>query len=431
MRPFLLCCTLLLFLANCQQDNSNTLKDLRNQFAPEVQRFTVPIGRDTSITCKNGTVLHFCKNSFLTTKSRVLLEVQEVFTRAEMLALQLNTRTVNGQVLESAGMLNIQPVDDGTLKINPDCPIRVDFPAKAVTDHTLLFSGTETGGLVRWKNPRKLDNDSLIAVIAEGRRLFCAYCAYCHDKQLDKPLTGPPLGNIHLDRTMDWLVRFTKNSQRMIQAGDRFALQTWSQYKPTMMNDFEFLSDAEITAIYNWIAEESKRQGIPKTNRVITEKDSALIEKTARMNLLGIRYYTFPSDKFLWRNCDIILAEIPEAQFAVTVKNSATYDELEVVLVYENRNLVLELVPLEKSFVVRNWDFNARLPTDEPVFIQAFGVKGRQLYTGQLRTHLSAKNRFELKLSLENPERVNEFFKSISVPIIPKGNGCTTGWAEG
>lgn len=417
--------TLSLLWQACQQDGVASLAEWRKRYAPAPQRLLVPTGRDTSITCRNGTILHFCKNTFLTSAASVALDVQEITNRAEMVALRLNTQTSSGQILESEGMLNIQPVDAAGLRINPGCPIRVEFPARGVAGYPWLLEGQDSSGVLRWEKPQRLDQDSLIREIETGRRLFCWYCVACHSQNLDEALTGPPLGNIQQYRELDWLVRFTKNSSRMIAVGDPLAVALWNRYKPVIMPDAEFLSNEEVQSIYRWIAEESKRQGAKNQppDQTPTARDSINALKVVQRSLMTLQYYKFPYTTFQWRNVDVFVENYPEVGLQVHVQNASEFEELNVVLVYETRKLVIDLSPSGSSNFTLHPYPKARLP-QEPVAVIAFGVKGRQLFSAELHSRISAENNFVLTLKPEKQETIDAYFESMTLPPRLGRNGC-------
>lgn len=59
-------------------------------------------------------------------------------------------------------------------------------------------------------------------------------CKVCHN--LDGPkLIGPNLAGITERREQDWLIRFIRNSQEMIQAGDPIAVQVYEEYNKIPM----------------------------------------------------------------------------------------------------------------------------------------------------------------------------------------------------
>ena len=92
--------------------------------------------------------------------------------------------------------------------------------------------------------------------LAEGKELFRANCATCHNKNMKSDMTGPALGGVE-ERWADYpkadLYSWIKGSQAMIQAGHPRATELWAQWKPNIMQNFGNLSDAQIDNILAYV----------------------------------------------------------------------------------------------------------------------------------------------------------------------------------
>jgi mono/diheme cytochrome c family protein len=93
------------------------------------------------------------------------------------------------------------------------------------------------------------------AAIARGKELFNNNCTSCHQVS-DQVVVGPGLKDVDKRRPLPWLVAFIKNSQKVIQSGDKYAVDLYSKFNKTVMPPHDF-SDADITAIVAYIAKES------------------------------------------------------------------------------------------------------------------------------------------------------------------------------
>ena len=83
-----------------------------------------------------------------------------------------------------------------------------------------------------------------------GMKLFEENCAICHHQNLVSKLTGPALLGVKQKWNDDVaLYSFIRNSQRLIGQGYPRAVEEWKMWKPTLMSDFEDLTDDEIAAI--------------------------------------------------------------------------------------------------------------------------------------------------------------------------------------
>lgn len=89
------------------------------------------------------------------------------------------------------------------------------------------------------------------AVISSGEKLFKGNCTVCHG--IDDKVVGPALRDVHKRRPVAWISAFVKNSQKVIQSGDDYAVKLYEEYNKTEMTSFDF-SDDEIMSIIAYIA---------------------------------------------------------------------------------------------------------------------------------------------------------------------------------
>jgi Cytochrome c, mono- and diheme variants len=95
-----------------------------------------------------------------------------------------------------------------------------------------------------------------------GEALFKANCAQCHSTG-DNKVIGPGLKGILDRRDIDWLIKWTRNSQALIKAGDEYAVKIFNDYGKVVMPN-QNLKDDEIVAIFNYVkAEEQKKAAAP------------------------------------------------------------------------------------------------------------------------------------------------------------------------
>lgn len=89
-----------------------------------------------------------------------------------------------------------------------------------------------------------------------GEALFKANCTACHVVGEDV-VVGPGLKNVHTKYKEDWLIKWIKNSQSLIKAGDAQAVKVYEQYNKVLMPAFN-LSDDEVKAVIAYIKAESE-----------------------------------------------------------------------------------------------------------------------------------------------------------------------------
>lgn len=92
---------------------------------------------------------------------------------------------------------------------------------------------------------------------AEGATLFKQKCTSCH--ALNQKVVGPALKGVHERRKEEWLIKWIKNSQAMIAAGDPDAVKIYEEYNKTAMTAFPELSDDNVKSILAYIKEEGDK----------------------------------------------------------------------------------------------------------------------------------------------------------------------------
>lgn len=89
-----------------------------------------------------------------------------------------------------------------------------------------------------------------------GAALFKQKCTACH--RLDRNSIGPALQGIHERRDEEWLMKWIKNSQAMVAAGDPAAVKVFNDYNKVAMPAFPELKDEDIKNILAYVKEGDK-----------------------------------------------------------------------------------------------------------------------------------------------------------------------------
>jgi mono/diheme cytochrome c family protein len=95
---------------------------------------------------------------------------------------------------------------------------------------------------------------------AAGEALFKANCAACH--KLYKKAVGPALYQVGDKYERDWLYRWVRNSQELVQAGDAQAVAIFNEYNQSVMTAFPALSNADIDNIIAYTYTEKKAPAV-------------------------------------------------------------------------------------------------------------------------------------------------------------------------
>ena len=97
------------------------------------------------------------------------------------------------------------------------------------------------------------------AIVAAGEKLYSANCTQCH--AINDVVIGPALKNVQERRPKEWLLSWIKNSQKVIQSGDEYAIEIYEQYNKTAMPAYPFTDD-EVTSILSYIKVESTKEPV-------------------------------------------------------------------------------------------------------------------------------------------------------------------------
>ena len=114
-------------------------------------------------------------------------------------------------------------------------------------------------------------NDSIATdsvTIAAGEKSFTINCSGCHNFRQDA--IGPQLSGLTNDVSAEWIQRFVKDPQQLINSNDAHAVQLHEKYK-TVMPSFSWLKEDEIKNLIAFIHshKENRRQQV-------NEHDNAL-----------------------------------------------------------------------------------------------------------------------------------------------------------
>ncbi len=128
--------------------------DVFNAFKQPVQQFNIQGTKDTLLLCSNGTTLNIKKNIFETKDQNTPIEikVQEFTTKKDFILSNLCTQTLDGKMLESRGMINIEAYQNNSkLNLKNNKAIEIGFKDRTLEDQTKLFYGTSQSNEIRWE----------------------------------------------------------------------------------------------------------------------------------------------------------------------------------------------------------------------------------------------------------------------------------------
>ncbi len=94
------------------------------------------------------------------------------------------------------------------------------------------------------------------AVISSGESLFKANCTQCH--QVHKKVIGPALAGVTERLESDYLISWIRNSQKLVQSGDEYAVSIYEEYNQVAMPAYPF-SDDQILSLLAYIKAETEK----------------------------------------------------------------------------------------------------------------------------------------------------------------------------
>lgn len=98
---------------------------------------------------------------------------------------------------------------------------------------------------------------SLAQDAAKGKEIFESQCTSCH--AIHDRSIGPALKDVSTRRDEAWLIKWIRNSDKVIKSGDPYAVKLYNEYNKTAMTAFEQFSDGDIKNVLAYIKEESAK----------------------------------------------------------------------------------------------------------------------------------------------------------------------------
>ncbi|MBN2173889.1 MAG: c-type cytochrome [Bacteroidales bacterium] len=118
-------------------------------------------------------------------------------------------------------------------------------------------------------------------------------CMACH--ALGKKLIGPDLVGITDRRSEEWIYKFIRNSQEMIQAGDPIAVQVWEEHNKIPMTNFDFTDD-QIKGILDFIKAYDPSQPVEIAQAPTTVSDT--VEKAETAEEAELDQFLYKHEKY-------------------------------------------------------------------------------------------------------------------------------------
>ena len=120
----------------------------------------------------------------------------------------------------------------------------------------------------------------------DGEKLFKSYCASCHSPGANQ-LVGPGLAGVYDKYEREWLYKWIKNSQALIESGDEQAVAVYEQYNK-VLKPAQPVNNSQIDAILDYIKEYKPPVADNGAGVEVTEVASSEDEGMSIYTILGI-----------------------------------------------------------------------------------------------------------------------------------------------
>lgn len=133
------------------------LEELYRALDQPVQSFHLPAGKDTLLTCREGTTLCIPAHAFVWAQTgepvtgAVVFRVKEYYSIGDALLANLSTMT-RSDLLETGGMVYLEATADGeACALKEGAAVRIGFPYREKKEGMQLFNGRRKNGTMRWE----------------------------------------------------------------------------------------------------------------------------------------------------------------------------------------------------------------------------------------------------------------------------------------
>lgn len=350
-----------------QTSLENDFKTIEQNF----QYFVINTNFDTTILCKEGTVIKIKHSSFLNAsnlteaKGTITFQVKEFYKISDIISARLTTHS-NDNILETGGMLFIQATSDGQLcKLKDNSAIEISFPFTQKKDNMLLFSGSWINQKIDWQLFPK--NEANQKEIVEELATFPGGTIALNNfilKNLVYPdsLSDMGIGGmVQMDFVIDETgkakdVYFKNRSQKGFKDAILNTFSKMPRWKPAKRNGVPIKSTySQAITFYN--EEQNINDTIFKNNFETTINDTNI----NKVRTADIQQYIFSTSKLGWINCDRFYNNPkPRTDFYVDCGN---YTELDIKLVFHSFKAILDNYASKTTYKFQN------IPDDEAITV--------------------------------------------------------------
>lgn len=213
--------------------------------------------------------------------------------------------------------------------------VQTSLYAQAVEDST---KATNSDSVVATAEAPKAEGSG--DQIALGEKLFKTNCAACHTVG-DNKLVGPGLKGINEKRSVEWLLKWVKNSAELIASGDADAKAIFEEYNKVPM-PAQTVNDDEIKAILAYIKNPPVKVDAAATEVVGEEK--AASNPTTTLIILAIIILVLLGVILLLNKSRVTIAKAAAEKEGVEYNGPVSFVQACKYTIGNNKGLVAAIV---------------------------------------------------------------------------------------
>lgn len=353
-------------LYSCAQHESRTPHLPFDEEKP--QTFSVNPSNDTLIIGHKGTRIKFRKNGFIDSLGQQISEpvtivLKEFYTIEDFINNRLSTRTTDGRLLSSSGMIYLEATSGNkTLQIKESAPATLMFPRIIKSSVANLFSGQR------------------------GK----------HDE-----IEWHQLQPVHVDTTLFVRDVVVGASELARVDDDGFVkIEVYAVIGP----DTTQLTETNRTAFENVLR---RRTGLSYT----AYKAKLAKDRTARLEMFEkFNYYVFQTNQLGFINCDIF---IKEELYPFSVQST---EATEIVIIVDSLNSVIypDAISRTSSDDEIHMSVQFKLPDDKAVTVVSYKIDKTNGYRFDMTRSNTSKKQVTVKLQPTTLEEMKLAIKSLA-----------------
>ena len=378
-------------------DSSNPQTLLENDFQAieqPFQQFVFNAETDTTIVCKEGTVIKVKHSSFefvadqAEVKGAITFRVKEFYKISDIVSARLSTHA-NNHILETGGMLFIQATADRQLcKLKDKSTIEISFPFTEKKENMLLFTGSWVSQKINWEilpakaSDEKANTDEFAAFPGGpvALRNFMLRNLVYPDSLSDLGIGGIVFINFVIDETGIAIdVTFMNPSQKEFRESILSTISKMPVWKPAKLNGIP------VKSVYSQsITFDNGERGFTDTAYKKYFEATTNDHTINKMEASDIQHYIFSISALGWINCDRFYNS-PKSRIDFYV-DCGEYSELDIKLVFHSFKAILGNFTPATSFKFPN------LPVDEELTVVVVKKINNDTYISITESNTSQKS---------------------------------------